>query len=105
MRHGRNGEVNACGKSEELAIALDARERAGFMPFVPNCRSIFARLAFAASLSFFLLPAGLLAGQGPAALNPSRAFTVSMTEMFTFLFLMLGPIKILGPFVQLTRKG
>ena len=75
------------------------------MPFVPNHQRIFARLAFAASLSFFLLPAGLLAGQGPSALNPSRAFTVSITEMFTFLFLMLGPIKILGPFVQLTRKG
>ena len=75
------------------------------MPFVQNYRRMFARLAFAASLSFFLLPAGLLAGQEPAALNPSRAFNISITEMFTFLFLMLGPIKILGPFVQLTRKG
>jgi multiple antibiotic resistance protein len=25
--------------------------------------------------------------------------------MFAFLFLMLGPIKILGPFVQMTRGG
>ena len=75
------------------------------MTLVPNYGRIFARLAFAASLSFFLLPASLLAAQGLAPLNPSRAFTVSITEMFTFLFLMLGPIKILGPFVQLTRKG
>lgn len=75
------------------------------MPFVQNDRRMFARLAFAASLSFFLLPAGLLAAQQPAALNPSSGFTISITEMFTFLFLMLGPIKILGPFVQLTRKG
>ena len=75
------------------------------MPFVQKYRRMFARLAFAASLSFFLLPADLLAGQEPAALNPSRAFNISITEMFTFLFLMLGPIKILGPFVQLTRKG
>ena len=28
-----------------------------------------------------------------------------MTEMFTFLFLMLGPIKILGPFVRLTHNS
>jgi small neutral amino acid transporter SnatA (MarC family) len=105
MRHGRNSEVPTCGKSDELAIALDVGEGAGSMPFVSNYRRIFARLAFAASLSVFLLPAGLLAGQGLAPLNPSRTFTVSITEMFTFLFLMLGPIKILGPFVQMTRKG
>jgi multiple antibiotic resistance protein len=29
----------------------------------------------------------------------------SFGEMFTFFFLMLGPLKILGPFVQMTRKG
>ncbi|MDR3413150.1 MAG: MarC family protein, partial [Formivibrio sp.] len=28
---------------------------------------------------------------------------VTITEMCAFLFLMLGPIKILGPFVQMTR--
>lgn len=105
MRHARNREVLACGKSDESAIVLGAGERAGSLPFVPNYRGVLARLAFAASLSLFFLPAGLLAGQGPALLNPSRAFTVSISEMFTFLFLMLGPIKILGPFVQLTRKG
>ena len=74
------------------------------MLFVQNYRSMFARLAFAASLSFFVLPAGLLAAQQPVALNPSRGFAISITEMFTFLFLMLGPIKILGPFVQLTQR-
>jgi multiple antibiotic resistance protein len=105
MRQGRNGKHLRVDQSDELTVALDSDQRAGSMPFVQKYRRMFARLAFAASLSFFLLPAGLLAGQEPAALNPSRAFNISITEMFTFLFLMLGPIKILGPFVQLTRKG
>jgi multiple antibiotic resistance protein len=29
----------------------------------------------------------------------------SLGEMLTFFFLMLGPLKILGPFVQMTRNG
>ena len=29
----------------------------------------------------------------------------SLGQMFTFFFLMLGPLKILGPFVQITRKA
>lgn len=35
----------------------------------------------------------------------SMARPVTPGEMFAFFFLMLGPIKILGPFVQMTRKG
>jgi multiple antibiotic resistance protein len=34
---------------------------------------------------------------------PVRSF--SFGEMFTFFFLMLGPLKILGPFVQMTHNG
>lgn len=30
---------------------------------------------------------------------------VTLADMATFLFLMLGPIKILGPFVRLTQNG
>jgi len=30
---------------------------------------------------------------------------VTPKEMFAFFFLMLGPLKILGPFVQMTQKG
>lgn len=30
---------------------------------------------------------------------------VSLGEMFTFFFLMLGPLKILGPFVRMTQGG
>lgn len=30
---------------------------------------------------------------------------IPLAEMFTFFFLMLGPLKILGPFLQITRKG
>jgi multiple antibiotic resistance protein len=35
--------------------------------------------------------------------SPERA--ISIGQMFTFFFLMLGPLKILGPFAQMTRKG
>jgi multiple antibiotic resistance protein len=34
--------------------------------------------------------------------SPSRPVTPS--EMFAFFFLLLGPIKILGPFVQMRRN-
>lgn len=34
---------------------------------------------------------------------PRPKIPVSLSEMFTFFFLMLGPLKILGPFVHLTH--
>jgi multiple antibiotic resistance protein len=39
--------------------------------------------------------------------SPNQALfqSVTIADMATFLFLMLGPIKIVGPFVNLTRKG
>jgi multiple antibiotic resistance protein len=48
---------------------------------------------------------GLALGQEsvPTATQQVQAF--SLGQMFTFFFLMLGPIKILGPFVQITRKA
>ena len=36
---------------------------------------------------------------------PSTFRPVTPGEMFAFFFLMLGPIKILGPFVQMTRNA
>jgi small neutral amino acid transporter SnatA (MarC family) len=67
-----------------------------------NHRGLFVK-ASAAFLSLCVFPANLLASQG-AALPDTPAFrNVTTMEMFTFLFLMLGPIKILGPFVQMTR--
>ncbi len=50
-------------------------------------------------------PISLFASQGPVLSGTAAPHTVTIMEMFTFLFLMLGPIKILGPFVQLTRGG
>ena len=70
-----------------------------------NYRRTFAKFAIATCLCLCSLAPSLRAAQGPVPVNPARPFTVSIAEMFTFLFLMLGPIKILGPFVQLTRKG
>lgn len=53
----------------------------------------------------FGLVSGIALGQEsvPAATQQVQAF--SLGQMFTFFFLMLGPIKILGPFVQITRKA
>jgi multiple antibiotic resistance protein len=50
-------------------------------------------------LAFIALPA--LAQEGGTVTTPRNP--VSFSEMFTFFFLMLGPLKILGPFVQLTH--
>lgn len=51
------------------------------------------------------LASGLAFGQEsvPAAEHKGGAFTLG--QMFTFFFLMLGPLKILGPFAQITRKA
>ena len=62
-------------------------------------------IASAAFLSVCVLSPSLLMGQSPASPDTPARHVVTLTEIFTFLFLMLGPIKILGPFVQLTRKG
>ena len=67
-------------------------------------RRSLMKFVLAAYLSVCVFPTSLLADQGPVLSN-TPAHTVTITEMFAFLFLMLGPIKILGPFVQLTRKG
>ncbi len=66
-------------------------------------RSLLARLAVLGAVLVCVLPAGLMAGQVSAVEGDSAPLTIEFTEMFTFLFLMLGPIKILGPFVRLTH--
>src|SRR5271155_652164 len=70
-----------------------------------RCRGLLTKIAFVAYLSVCILPSCVLAEQNQAISNTSAPRAMSLTEMFTFLFLMLGPLKILGPFVQLTRKG
>ncbi len=70
-----------------------------------NYRWPLVKIASAASLSVCILSPTLLMGQSTASPDTPVRHIVTFTEIFTFLFLMLGPIKILGPFVQLTRKG
>ena len=65
---------------------------------------LFVKVVFVVPILACLFPCCLLAGPEPVPSEPHLLHTVTLTEMFTFLFLMLGPIKILGPFVQLTRK-
>jgi multiple antibiotic resistance protein len=78
---------------KSLAIALDcgqSRKRLSRLPMLG------VSLALATGLAF---------GQDsvPTATHQGGAF--SLGYMFTFFFLMLGPLKILGPFVQITRNA
>lgn len=43
---------------------------------------------------------GAQAGSGPA---PMKSFSAG--QIFTFLFLMLGPIKVIGPFARITERA
>jgi multiple antibiotic resistance protein len=70
-----------------------------------NYRRLLMGFASAACLVVCVFPISLFASQGPVLSSTAAPHTVTIMEMFTFLFLMLGPIKILGPFVQLTRGG
>lgn len=54
---------------------------------------------------FLFLPLFLFCGSACPQESQPAARTISPGEMFTFFFLMLGPLKILGPFVQLTGQG
>jgi multiple antibiotic resistance protein len=62
-----------------------------------------------AKISVLFCIAALLYGPSAlarAAAVPSQApLSLSFGEMFTAFFLMLGPLKIVGPFVQMTRKA
>jgi small neutral amino acid transporter SnatA (MarC family) len=61
--------------------------------------AFFAIICFPAPESFPLCGSACPQESLPAAR------TISPGEMFTFFFLMLGPLKILGPFVQLAGQG
>lgn len=61
------------------------------------------RVVAVAALSLSCGSALAFENQTPKLLDFSGSFR--MGEMFTFFFLMLGPVKILKPFVELTRKG
>ncbi len=43
---------------------------------------------------------GAEGGEGPAPMRP-----LSAGQIFTFLFLMLGPIKVIGPFARITQRA
>lgn len=57
------------------------------------------RLVLLVGLALALAPAVALADQ----VDAGQQSTLSWQKIFTLLFLMLGPIKILAPFVQMTR--
>jgi len=65
---------------------------------------VVAEIVCAAGVAILVFATGAWAQQSTPPPGSSRSFTFSMSEMFTFLFLMLGPIKILGPFVKLTHN-
>jgi multiple antibiotic resistance protein len=70
-----------------------------------NHQELLVRFTAAVFLFLCFLPPTLLAGQSDTLPGDSATRAVSIGQMFAFLFLMLGPIKILGPFVELTRTG
>jgi multiple antibiotic resistance protein len=58
-------------------------------------------------LASFVLLGGSLAASAQQitanATGQAQSVTFSLGKVFTFLFLTLGPLKLLGPFVQMTR--
>jgi multiple antibiotic resistance protein len=72
-------------------------------PQTPNSRTrFFQALFFIAPFCVALAAFGQEASEAPGAL---QGFTFTFGEMFTFFFLMLGPVKLIGPFAQITRKA
>lgn len=59
-------------------------------------------LKWLVSLAFLAASTTCLVAQNPLPAVPAITRTLTMKEIFAFLFLMLGPLKILGPFAQLT---
>ncbi len=61
------------------------------------------------SLSLFLLTIffylSVDAQAKPAQVSPAYAESIPLSYIFTVLFLMLGPFKIIGPFVKITRDA
>jgi small neutral amino acid transporter SnatA (MarC family) len=62
----------------------------------------FRMLACATPLLFSL---NAMAQESTSVSQDPHKFSFNLGEMFTFFFLMLGPLKILGPFVRITSKG
>jgi multiple antibiotic resistance protein len=61
------------------------------------------RLLLALTVGFgFLIHAGI-ASAAEAAPGPVPLKHIPVTQIFTFLFLMLGPFKIIGPFAKITK--
>jgi multiple antibiotic resistance protein len=79
---------------KSLAIALDRGQSQNRLRRLPM---LGVSLALASGLAFGQESVPTAKDQGGVAL--------SLGQMFTFFFLMLGPLKILGPFVQITRKA
>ena len=62
----------------------------------------FGILACATPMLFSL---NAMAQESVSTNQDTHKISFNLGEMFTFFFLMLGPLKILGPFVRITRKG
>lgn len=63
------------------------------------------RLFLALFLAPFFFASAAFGQEISEASEASRGFSFTFDEMFTFFFLMLGPLKIVGPFAQITRKA
>ena len=61
-------------------------------------------ILLAVGAAVFLCPV-LFGQEEPSPHVPLGPLSFSFGEMFTFFFLMLGPLKILGPFLQMTHAG
>lgn len=84
--------VAAAQKAQPMAIHASRLRPSLLTFFLASCAS-------AAFLSLAALPAAA------ASSDSAPSYHFSFRAMFTFFFLMLGPLKILGPFVQLTRTA
>ena len=72
--------------------------------YEPRRRVLFGGAAVIILALFFLLQGGpLLAAESTQGPPPMKAF--ALADVFTFFFLMLGPIKIIGPFAKTTQAA
>jgi multiple antibiotic resistance protein len=60
-----------------------------------------ARLLLTLGLAGLMVAATALAAEAAGGAMPAKTFPVA--HVFTFLFLMLGPFKIIGPFARITQ--
>lgn len=66
-----------------------------------NLTAVVAALAIIVGASG--LPAAGAASAAEVAVDPAQVRQIPLAQVFTLLFLMLGPFKIVGPFLKLTK--